>query len=118
MYNPYNNYNSNYYPNYNPNYQQIQNGGLVTIPCEQDARAYPVARGTSVTFRDEKLPYIYTKTLGFSQMEAPIFEKYRLIKEDIQEEVIEKVEVAYVTKDEFDSLREDVAKLRKELGGE
>lgn len=112
MYNPYN-FNSNYYPNYQQN--QIQNGGLVSIPSEQDARVYPIQHGTSVTFRDEKLPYIYTKTLGFSQMDLPVFEKYRLTKEDAD---APKEEVVFVTKTEFDELRDTVTQLRKELCGE
>ena len=40
----------------------------------------------SVTFKDETAPYIYTKTMGFSQLDRPIFDKYRLIKEDAEEE--------------------------------
>ncbi len=118
----------NYYPNYGYQpYQQpqtIQNGGFVTIQSEEEARAYPVGHGTSVTFRDENAPYIYTKTVGFSQMDSPVFEKYKLIKESTQNAQIEpkKEEMndlpIYVTKAEFEALREDVERLRKELGDE
>lgn len=31
-------------------------------------------------------PYVYTKTMGFSQLDRPIFEKYKLIKEEIPDE--------------------------------
>lgn len=65
---------------------QIQNGGFVSVRSEQEARNYPVAPGNSVTFRDETAPYVYTKTMGFSQLDRPVFEKYRLIKEEIPEE--------------------------------
>ena len=61
---------------------QIQNGGFVSIRSEMEARSYPVAYGTSVTFKDETGPYIYVKTMGFSQLESPRFEKYRLTKEE------------------------------------
>lgn len=57
------------------------NSGLVSIPSEADARNYPVGYGQSVSFRDENAPYLYTKTMGFSQLEPPKFEKYKLIKE-------------------------------------
>lgn len=82
------------YPqNYSPNYgyqmpqqnQQIQDGGFMPAPNEEFARTYPVAIGKSVTFKDENAPYIYTKTMGFSQMDAPKFERYRLVKEDTVE---------------------------------
>ena len=92
----------NYYPNYiNPyvypqQYQQmpvqqqqvqqqtpqIQNGGFISVRGEQEARNYPVAPGNSVTFKDETAPYVYTKTMGFSQLDTPTFDKYRLVKEE------------------------------------
>ena len=62
--------------------QQIQNGGFVLVRTEQEARTYPVAYGNSVTFKDESAPYIYSKTMGFSQLERPVFEKYKLVKEE------------------------------------
>lgn len=84
------------YQNYNPNYyqqlqsanqpqqqgQQIQNGGFVFVKDINEAMNYPVALGNSVTFKNESQPYIYTKTLGFSQLDQPIFEVFRLVKED------------------------------------
>lgn len=66
--NPY--YPMNYYPNY-PGYatqgQPAQSGDFVPIPSEEDARNYPIQRGTSVTFKDDNLPYIYIKKLGMGQ---------------------------------------------------
>lgn len=61
--------------------QQQASGALIPVPDEDFARNYPVAYGQSVSFRDEKQPYIYTKTMGFSQMEPPIFKKYKLVEE-------------------------------------
>ena len=106
----YNNYYSGYQPmmgypyqqQFQPNYQQqtypqaqmqmtaqnqqtqpqIQNGGFIQVHDENEARNYPIAPGNSVTFKDENAPYVYTKTMGFSQLDRPIFEKYRLVKED------------------------------------
>lgn len=106
----YNNYYSGYQPmmgypyqqQFQPNYQQqaypqaqmqmtaqnqqtqpqIQNGGFIQVHNEDEARNYPIAPGNSVTFKDENAPYVYTKTMGFSQLDRPIFEKYRLVKED------------------------------------
>lgn len=61
---------------------QIQNGGFVIVKDINEAMNYPVAPGNSVTFKNENQPYIYTKTLGFSQLDQPIFEIFKLIKED------------------------------------
>lgn len=63
--------------------QQIQNGGFVSIRSMEEAQNYPVAPGNSVTFKDENAPYIYTKTMGFSQLERPVFEVYK--KQDISQ---------------------------------
>lgn len=81
-------YNYGYYPYQQTQPQQtqqplqIQNGGFIQVHNEFEARNYPVAPGNSVTFKDENAPYVYTKTMGFSQLDRPIFEKYRLIKEE------------------------------------
>lgn len=61
---------------------QIQNGGFVSVRSEEEAMNYPVAHGMSVTFKNELEPYVYTKTMGFSQLDRPIFDKYRLVKEE------------------------------------
>lgn len=56
--------------------------GFISVNNEQQARNWPIAPGNSLTFKDESSPYIYTKTMGLSQFETPIFEKYRLTKEE------------------------------------
>ena len=68
---------------------QIQNGGFVSVRNEAEARNYPVAPGNSITFKDETAPYVYTKTMGFSQLDRPVFDKYRLVKEEIPTETHE-----------------------------
>ena len=68
-----------------PGYQQnsqIQSGGLVSVRSMEEAFNYPVAPGNSITFKDETQPFVYTKTKGFSPLEQPVFEKYRLVKVD------------------------------------
>ena len=63
--------------------QQTQTG-FVSVRSEEEARNFPVAYGNSVTFKDENAPYIYTKTMGFSQLDRPIFDKYKLVKEETE----------------------------------
>lgn len=67
-----------------PQNQQIQNGGLVSVRSEDEARNYPVAPGNSVTFKNESAPFVYTKTMGFSQLDRPVFERFRLVKEEAE----------------------------------
>lgn len=83
----------NYFPmNYQQPYyqQQLQqqpqpqtqptNGGYVTVRTEAEARNYPVAPGTSVTFFNETQPYCYKKSAGMSPLDAPTFEIYQITK--------------------------------------
>lgn len=80
----------NFYPNY-PNYYQNQqqmmqqNNAFLTVRNEAEARSYPVAPGNSIMFRDENSPYIYNKSMGYSQLDQPTFDKYRLVKENTSE---------------------------------
>ena len=67
-----------------PQNQQIQSGGLVSVRSEEEARNYPVAPGNSVTFKNESAPFVYTKTMGFSQLDRPVFERFRLVKEEAE----------------------------------
>lgn len=79
-------------PNYNQNQQQntqqIQSGGFIPVSSEEMARNYPVAPGNSITFKNENAPYVYTKTMGFSQLDRPIFEKFKLVREEEESPVI------------------------------
>lgn len=92
--------------------QQPQNGGFVSVPSEDVARNYPVAYGNSVTFKNENAPYIYTKTMGFSQLDRPTFEKFKLIKEDAP---VDQQETAQMPKVEVKDFTEDINKLKNDL---
>lgn len=55
------------------NFQNI----FVQVANENVAKNYPVGYGNIVIFKDENEPKIYVKSMGFSQLESPIFESYR-----------------------------------------
>lgn len=61
---------------------QIQNGGFMVVPSEDIARTYPVAPGNCVTFKIEGKPIVMEKSMGFSQLEAPRIDRYRLVREE------------------------------------
>lgn len=131
------------YPNYNyqqyqqsypqQQYQQImqaqqqpQFGGFVSVRNEMEARNYPVAPGNSVMFRDETAPYIYSKSMGYSQLDTPRFDKYRLVKEEDSpvsacephtEVLNDKTDnlPTYALKSEFDALQELVGTLAEDV---
>ncbi len=71
-----------YFPPQSVQQPQIRSGGIVTVANEDEARRYPVAPGYTVTMRDETKPYLYEKTMGYSQLDQPIFRKARLVFED------------------------------------
>ena len=95
---------------------QIQNGGFVSVRNETEARNYPVAPGNSITFKDETSPYIYTKTMGFSQLDRPIFNRYRLVQEEDTVNVSEAVKSnGNEFKQDIEWLKEQVETLRGDL---
>jgi len=115
---------NNYQSNMQQQPQQIQNGGFVSVRDENEARNYPVALGNSVTFIDENAPYCYTKTMGFSQLDRPKFEKYRLVKEEdirVQNTVTsnenpqQQLNVEYAKKDDIVTLWNEIEALKKRL---
>ena len=95
--------------------QQIRSGGIVSVSGEDEARRYPVAPGYTVTMRDETGPYLYEKTMGFSQLDQPIFRKARIVFEDAQEtaqnkqEQPSKPDVVYAELSQLEALRDAVA---------
>lgn len=121
-----------FYPNYQsqfPNQQpqmQIQNGGFLPVRSRQEAMNYPVAPGMSVTFKDESAPYIYTKTKGFNQFDEPIFDVYKLTKEEMPPVNVSEPHTdtennkmdnlpTYALKSEFDALQELVSTLAEDV---
>lgn len=103
---------------------QIQNGGFVSVRNIEEAFNWPVAPGNSITFKDENSPYIYTKTKGFSQLEAPIFERFRLVKEEDTKaqasspaESTEKPDFGSEYKEQIDLLWGEVNALKNQIDG-
>lgn len=95
--------------------QQIQSGGFIPVPNEDFARNYPVAAGNSVTFKDENAPYVYTKTMGFSQLDRPIFEKYKLVREDVEETPKEAVIQPDTIKGDIDTVKGEMDGVKGEI---
>lgn len=102
-----------------PQYPVMQTG-FVRVPNENEARMYPVAPGTSITFIDENAPYCYTKTMDRSQLDRPKFEKYRLVKEEDTPVAVQNAPEGtspaigvnldgYVTKDDLDAFKDEIA---------
>lgn len=103
----------NYYPQYNQGYTQQpqQNNGFIRVQNENEARMYPVAPGNSVIFIDENAPFCYTKTVDTSQLDRPKFEKYRLVKEEHEEQ--DPSTNLYVSSDDFELLKKKWKKLKR-----
>ena len=117
------------YPQYYPQQMQSQtpmqtpiapqiNNGFVSVRNENEARNYPVGYGQSVSFRDENAPYLYTKTMGFSQLETPRFEKYKLVKEEptqVKEDPSNnKIDISSIEED-IDALKREIEALKREV---
>lgn len=90
-----------------PQVQTQQNGAFIQVPTEQDAYNWAVAPGNCISFKVQNKPLVIEKSMGFSQLESPRIERYRLIKEEVpQEEAQENVE----------SLSARISRLEDEIG--
>lgn len=103
-----------YYQNYYPQLQQplIQNGGVVNVQSEQEARYYPVAPATTVIFDNAKDACIYKKTVGNST-DAPKFDVYKRVEPEVTEAAIPIKE--YAEKKEIEALRADIKTLNERI---
>ena len=118
-------YNPYFYPNQygqtmaqqtqQPTMSQVpMNNTLILVRSEDEARNYPVGLGTSVTFKNEREPYIYSKTMGFSQLDRPVFEKYKLVKEETAEQEIGTAEATIsALRGEIEKLWDEITSLKK-----
>ena len=118
------------YYGFNP-YQQMQymqpQTSFIRVQSETQAREWNVAPGNSVTFVDDNAPYCYTKSMGMSQFDAPVFKRFRLVEEPPQSvqvtpqaasETQEANLPEYITKAEFTALEtlvNDIQSKIKEL---
>lgn len=107
-----------YYPYQYAPQQTQQQIGFVRVQSENEARMFPVAAGQSVTFIDETQPYCYVKTVDMSQLDRPKFDKYRLVKEEVDNSM-HKAENApnYALQRDVEALATRLEELRAEIDG-
>lgn len=101
-----------------PNQTASQQNNFIPVPSEEVARNYPIAPGNSVSFKDEKEPYIYVKSMGYSPLDTPTFEKFRLVREETVEEQQNSQSVdlsEYVLKSELNALKKEIKELRNSI---
>lgn len=112
--------------NVQPVQPQIQNGGFISVPNIETARNWPIAPGNSVTFKDESAPYIYTKTMGYNQLDTPRFERFKLVKEEDAPQMAVNAPTSasndnavdlsgYALKTELEPLQDEIEGLKKRI---
>lgn len=121
MYSPYPMFPQPQMPQYNqfqqPQQQPQQNqSGIVHVQTEDEWRNYPVAPGNTIIFKNDNAPYIYTKTMDSSQLGQPIFEKFRLVKEEDKEVIIDSPKVIDSKYEEdMKAIKSDIKYIRDRL---
>lgn len=105
-----------YYPQVSQPQQSnsIQNGGVINVQSEQEARDYLIAQGTSVTFINGNDKKVYVKTKGFSALDVPTFEVYNLVKDEAHSEAT--TDAPFVQKHEFEALKADFNAFKERMG--
>ena len=115
-----------YQPSVPQTVQQTQNSSFIHVQSETQAREWQVAPGGSVTFINDNAPYCYTKSLGLSQFDSPVFKRFRLVEEsDVPQNVQNTPETAlqsqgidlsaYVSKAEFEPICALISGIKAEL---
>ena len=99
-----------------PQNAPVQQGSVIPVRSEADARNYPVAPGNSVIFKDENAPYIYIKSIGVSQFDTPRFDKYRLQKEEA--EPVQAQGETYALRSELAAVAQKLMELEKVIKGD
>lgn len=99
---------------------RVDSNSLVPIHSEQEVFNYPVAPGNSVSFKNENEPYLYVKTMGFSQFDRPEIVKYKLIKEDIGNSNTEPIEntpsqIKGLSEDDLKPILDDIQQVKKDI---
>lgn len=122
-FNLFNGYQNPYQQALQQQYQQLaqnvqpQEYGFVRVQSEEQAREWKVAPGNSVTFINDTAPYCYTKSMGLSQFDTPVFRKFRLEEEAVTEarkspnlEQSEK-EYNYLTPDDIEPIKAKIKQI-------
>ena len=104
--------------------EQLVNSGFIVVESEDVIFKYPVAPGNCVSFKIANKPVIIEKSMSHSQFDAPHYERFKLIKEDmpentpkeenkgVYEEIKEDITAIY---EQLDRLKEGLASVRKQL---
>ena len=87
---------------------------FIMVRSEAEARNYPVGFGNVVSFKDENAPYIYTKTMGFSQSDKPVFDKYRREDTEIKEEPKADSQYDFI-KEQISTFESQLSAMQKEI---
>ena len=116
------------YYGFNPYQLQQPQASFIRVQNEMQAREWNVAPGSSVTFIDDNAPYCYSKSMGMSQFEPPVFKKFRLVEETPVQNVqntpqggsdVSGVNLSdYMTKAEFEPFKTLLERIEKELYNE
>ena len=109
---------NNFYPGfYQPQYQQQQSGNFISVRSVEEAYNWPIAPGNSITFKIENTPYVCTKTKGFSALDQPVFERYRLVKEEAPQSAPEQPTETFDAQGEINALWDEVKALKAAMKG-
>lgn len=108
-----------------PVQQQNQSTSFIHVQSEEQAREWSVAPNSSMTFIDDNAPFCYTKTMGGSMLEPPVFKRFRLVEEPLepkrpQQQHMASSNIEYMTKSDFEPYKaiiDEMQKIVKELNG-
>lgn len=91
--------------------QRNDDNHFVWIQGREGAMAYPISPNSTLIFLDDQQPYVYKKKTD-NEGKTIEFKVFKLVEEFPNNQVSENTKSPqYVTKEEFDSLSEEIKKL-------
>ena len=107
------NYHQGYFPQIQAQPQQVNNG-IIWVQGEASAKSYPVAPNSSIPLWDSEANVIYIKSADMSGMPSLKILDYTIRDNQVKaSEPIPTIEFA--TKDDVDSLRDEINSLRSKF---
>lgn len=92
--------------------ETLNNGGFIVVPNEEAVKSYAVAPGNFVTFKIENQPIVIEKSMSRSQFASPHYERYKLLKEDMNGDISSEEKTTTAPPSLDDSYKSDLGEIK------
>lgn len=95
--------------------EALNNGGFIVVPNEEAVKSYAVAPGNFVTFKIENQPIVIEKSMSRSQFASPHYERYKLLKEDMNGDISSEEKTTTAPPSSDDNYKLDLGEIKNAI---